>query len=104
MKAPNVTEGEWTLGDENNEHAEIVLNDEHGLTACFDRADRWTGKLVISREEMLANVHMCMASKKLAKALLPFARFACDEPHVDEDECPNCIARAALKAAGYTEN
>ncbi len=31
------------------------------------------------------------------EALRPFANFACAEPHVDEPECFNCIARAALE-------
>lgn len=44
------------------------------------------------------------AAPMLAEALLPFARFACNEPHINDPECHNCKAKAALLAAGYTED
>ena len=34
--------------------------------------------------------------KELEAALKPFAKFACDEPHVNEPECHNCKAKSAL--------
>ena len=50
------------------------------------------------------NAHLIAAAPDLYEALLPFARFACDEPHVNEPDCNNCIARAALsKARGESE-
>jgi len=33
---------------------------------------------------------------ELAEALAPFSNYACDEPHVNEPNCHNCKARAAL--------
>lgn len=35
----------------------------------------------------------------LEEALEPFAKFACDEPHVDEPECHNCRAARVLLSA-----
>lgn len=34
----------------------------------------------------------------LAEALEPFAKFACDEPHIGEPACYNCDAKVALAA------
>jgi hypothetical protein len=39
------------------------------------------------------------AAPDLLEALRPFANYACDEPHVDEPECHNCRARAAIARA-----
>ncbi len=39
------------------------------------------------------------AAPDMLEALGPFASFACDEPHVGEPECHNCIARAAIAKA-----
>lgn len=36
--------------------------------------------------------------RELQDALAPFAKFACDEPHLGETPCPNCVARALLKS------
>jgi hypothetical protein len=60
------TAGPWLLGDENDACAEV----ECGLTRIsLDRTDPYTSKYVISREEMLANVHLVMAAPDLLAAL-----------------------------------
>lgn len=61
------TPGPWILGDENNHSAEIDIG---GTTASFGREERYNGKYIISREEMLANVHLAMEAPALLKALM----------------------------------
>lgn len=39
------------------------------------------------------------AAAEMLEALIPFAKFACDSPHVGEPICHNCRARAALAKA-----
>ena len=34
--------------------------------------------------------------EKLREALRPFANYACDEPHFNEPDCNNCVARKTL--------
>jgi len=48
-----------------------------------------------SESETEANAFLIAAAPRIAKALEPFAKFACDEPC----DCHNCEARAALAAA-----
>jgi hypothetical protein len=57
-------------------------------------------------DEVLATVHsgradanLFAAAAEMAEALIPFAQYACDSPHVDEPMCHNCRARAALAKA-----
>lgn len=58
----NHTPGPWTLGNENNSNVEICI----GETLCsLSRDDPFTGKMVMSREEMLANAHLIMAAPEL---------------------------------------
>lgn len=48
-------------------------------------------------EELARRAAKCKMELDAAReALKPFANFACDEPHVGEPMCPNCIARAAI--------
>lgn len=62
------TPGPWTLGNENNSSAEVCA----GKTViCLDRVERpgFSDEHVISREEMLANVHLVMAAPDLLMTL-----------------------------------
>lgn len=63
------TPGPWTLGDENNECCEVILGDKHNLVASLDRRDCNTGKIVIERDEMLANARLIAAAPDLLKSL-----------------------------------
>lgn len=111
MKAPNFTKAEWKLGDENNACCEICA--EIGgdvITVCFDRQDRYSERMPISREEMLANAYVMKAAPMLAEALndlIYLAKQAMREANNDgaEYDIPAELedAKAALLAAGYTE-
>ena len=65
MKAKH-TPGPWILGDENNQHAEILIGD---LVANIDRQDRYGLHMACSREEMLANARLIIAAPDLLEAL-----------------------------------
>jgi hypothetical protein len=56
------TAGPRTLGDENNQHAEICIGD---AVASLDRQDRYGLHMVFSRREMLSNVHFTMRSRTM---------------------------------------
>lgn len=43
--------------------------------------------------------HLRAVNAELLEALEPFAKFACDTPHVNEPDCYNCRARAAILRA-----
>lgn len=58
------TPGPWTLGDENNYHAEVCIG-ATDMTAGMCRESRYTGEMVMSRDEMLANAHLIMAAPDL---------------------------------------
>lgn len=63
------TPGKWTLGNENNSCCDVVLGEEHNLVCCLDRQDANTSKVVIERDEMLANAHLIMAAPVMYRAL-----------------------------------
>lgn len=65
----NISKGDWDLGDENNQGAEVSINHENGgdLTISLDRQDRHSGKFIISRDEMLANTHLIIEAGNLAQ-------------------------------------
>jgi hypothetical protein len=66
-------------------------HDAEGVTWCADRIEQCDTAYV--RADI---------SDALVEALEPFAKFACDSPHVDEPVCHNCRARAAItKARGH---
>ena len=65
MKAKH-TPGPWILGDENNQHAEILIGD---LVANIDRQDRYGLHMACSREEMLANARLIISAPDLLEAL-----------------------------------
>jgi len=47
------------------------------------------------------NARLIAAAPDLLEALEHFAKFACETPHVNEPDCYNCRARAAIaKATG----
>lgn len=43
--------------------------------------------------------HLRAVNAELLEALEPFAKFACDTPHVNEPDCYNCRARTAITRA-----
>lgn len=61
------TPGPWTIGDENNQRCEVILG-ASDLIADLGREDRYTGKMVISRQEMLDNAHLIAAAPCLLSA------------------------------------
>jgi hypothetical protein len=62
--AAKITKGEAILGDENNDFAEIQL--ECGATISFGRHDNMSGVPVMTRDEMLAELHLCMEAHNVA--------------------------------------
>lgn len=62
--AAKITPEEAILGDENNDFAEIQL--ECGATVSFGRHDKMSGVPVMTREEMLAELHLCMEAHNVA--------------------------------------
>lgn len=82
------TRGPWTLGDENNESAEVCAGP---LVISFDRHDRLTGKIVVDREEMLANAHLVMAAPDMLAILTERREWICDgcgyRVDVPQDKC-----------------
>lgn len=68
--ALGATQGEWIIGDENNQGCEVLLSNDHNLTIGLDRHDKNTGEIVISREEMLANAKFIIAA--CPANILPF--------------------------------
>jgi hypothetical protein len=69
MENTNHTPGPWILGDENNQCCEVVLGCSHNLVVSLDRQDINTGKVVIERDEMLANARLIAAAPDLLAAL-----------------------------------
>lgn len=63
------TNGPWVIGDENNQCCFVQLGSAHNLTCNLDRQDCDTGKLVISRDEMLANARLISAAPCMYEAL-----------------------------------
>ena len=58
------TPGPWSLGDENNYHAEVCIG-ETEMVAGMCRESSYTGQMTMSREEMLANAHLIIAAPDL---------------------------------------
>jgi hypothetical protein len=63
------TKGPWVIGYENNQCCEVVIGGEDNVCVYLDRQDNNTSKVVISREEMLANAHLIVAAPALYEAL-----------------------------------
>jgi hypothetical protein len=60
------TKGPWDMGDENDACCQVNI----GETRCtLDRQCPYTGKYVISRNEMLANAHLIAAAPGTYDAL-----------------------------------
>ncbi len=90
MKAPNITQGEWTL------HGGNIVQDDGGN----DIAKCWmiTGKKETSNARAIAALPECLKA-------LEIALIVCDHAH-NKGCAPAGAARAvreALTAAGYTE-
>ncbi len=85
------TRGPWTLGDENNESAEVCMGD---VAVSLDRRSRDPGRcglLVIGREEMLANARLIAAAPDLLEALERLAQSVEGAVQEDYDNyCPHC--------------
>lgn len=60
------TKGPWLLGNESDACCDVVIGE---TVASFDRQSPYTGKYVISREEMLANAHLTIAAPDMYEAL-----------------------------------
>lgn len=86
------TPGPWKLGDENNACCDV---DAGPVRITLDRMDPFTGKDVISREEMLANAHLVIA----APDLLAACRAVLHWYEVDSSEFNREAAIAACRAA-----
>jgi len=61
-----ITPGDAILGDENNDCAEIQL--ENGAVISFGRHDKMSGVPVMTRDEMLAEVHLGIDAHNTANA------------------------------------
>lgn len=58
------TKEPWEASDESDSHYDVCI----GETICsLDRANSYTGKYVISREEMTANAHLIIAAPTLLR-------------------------------------
>lgn len=66
-------EPEWTLGDENDSHYEVIVG-ESGMVVDMCRLDRWTDTPVMSRQEMIEVGHLIMAAPKMLKMLKDILR------------------------------
>ena len=66
------TPGPWKFDEENNYGGSVWLGGTN-VTVGLDRADRFTGELVISRDEMCANGHLIEAAPDLLAALKQLA-------------------------------
>lgn len=62
------TPGPWIIGDENNSHAQVCIG-ATDMTADMSRESSYTGQMVMSREEMLANARLIAAAPDLLEAL-----------------------------------
>jgi hypothetical protein len=51
-----------------------------------------------NRDLWSSNAELIEQRDRLADALKPFANYACDEPHIAEPKCHNCVAREALQS------
>lgn len=93
-----VTPGEWILGDENDAHAEIELG-ESGCRINHCREAVYYDP-PISRDEMRANIRLCIAAKDLydvcAEIREAFSYFSEWDLPVGFEDCLN----DALKKAG----
>ena len=74
MSEQKHTPGPWAIGDENNECCQVILGNKHNLVASLDRWDCNTGKIVIEREEMLANARLIAAAPTMLEALRRIVR------------------------------
>ena len=92
MSETKHTPGPWAIGDENNECCQVIIGDKHNLVASLDRLDCNTGKIVIEREEMLANARLFAAAPELLAALEVAVEYF-DRNEID------CIAHDDAKAA-----
>lgn len=59
------TSGEWTIGDETNQHIEICIGD---AIANLDRQNRYGLDMIFSRDEMRADGHFIAACAGNAEA------------------------------------
>ena len=73
---------------------------EINLEADSDEPDTEYKKVLLASQIVFEEVGKLRASnQRLISALAPFANYACDEPHVNEPKCQNCIARDAINTA-----
>lgn len=84
----------------NDRDIAIIAVDEDGhpaiLAECFENIRHGRERAYV---ECAANSRLIAAAPELLEALIPFAKFAFDSPHVDELMCHNCRARAAIAKA-----
>ena len=83
------TKGPWTLGDENNESAEVCAGDVAVELSRYSRDPERAGMLVIGREEMLANARLIAAAPELLEALLRLVQSA-EKAASADDYCAHC--------------
>jgi len=58
------TKEPWEAGDESDSHYDVCI----GETICsLNRANPYTGKYVISRDEMIANAHLIISAPTLLR-------------------------------------
>lgn len=69
-------------------------NTESEFNDQVEETNSTSAKLIEQLESEKADLERRLAVAR--EALAPFANYACDEPHVNEAKCHNCIARDAL--------
>jgi hypothetical protein len=84
------TKGPWTLGNENNAHAEVEVGES---TVSLSRYPRHGDGFCMERDEMLANAHLISAAPELLEALEAVVRLAGRDTDVFND------ARDAIRKA-----
>ena len=96
MSEAKHTPGPWQIADENNNSCGVLLGIEHNLVACLDRQCSNTWKIVIGRDEMLANARLIAAAPDLLEALEWVMDRLVDK---HEDDIAAQKARAAIAKA-----
>lgn len=88
------TQGEWVATEQSGAPGHCFVAQVFGHAGPVAQIEPTEDPAIAT-----ANARLIAAAPELLEALKPFAQFACDTPHVNEPECQNCKARAAIAKA-----